>query len=135
MLKKFRLWLEEREKVRRIKQTVLTALGFNDEIDPSTIKIQGLDRFKNAVSSLDIQDEEERERLERWPLEHKGATLTQFLADIDPDDIPDQEELPGDQAQLPPEQPAMPNTQQGQMPPPPPEGQALPRKPTFMGGM
>ena len=125
MLKKFSLWLEEREKERRIRKELMSRLFPNADIDPATVKIGGLHMLPKAIDELGIEDENTVDKLKGWAMSNKGATLAQFLTQLSPDDIPDKQEMPGDPAQLPPEQ-AAPSPQQGQMPPPPPEGQPMP---------
>lgn len=120
MLKKFSLWLEEREKTRRIKDQIYDRLHFSKDIDPSTVKIKGLKLLPQAIDELGIEDENTLDMLKNWVRDNEGATLTQFLMQINPDDVPDREDVPGDPAQLPPEQDQQQQGQpqdQQQMPP------------------
>jgi hypothetical protein len=116
MLKTFSVWLEEYNKKKRIEKQLMDRLFPNADVDPSEIKIKGLKMLPKAIDELGIEDDHTVDDLKNWIPNNQGATLTQFFAMLNPDDVPDQAPLHGDKAQLPPEQDQQPDQQPPEQP-------------------
>ena len=109
MLKTFKLYVEERDQDRQLKDALLTRLGFNPKaMEDSTIKIRDLskDRLKQAVSSIGF-DDDTVQQLTNWIENNPDTTLQNLLAQIDGKtvDDSDQDDIPEAPAKLPAGQP------------------------------
>jgi hypothetical protein len=104
MMKRFRVWLEEKESRRRIRSMLMDRLGLEDTEENEDIKVSGPgpERVKQAITQMQITGDD-LEQLNSLIDQSHETTLRTIIDQIEDIGVPepDTEEIPSIPAQLP----------------------------------
>lgn len=104
MIKKFIVWLEEKQSEDQIMRKLFGPLGLEKSAQNMKIRDIERDRIETALQSMGLEDEQVIQSLE-FVKRHPEVTLRDLIKQIYdkmPDEVENDPQLPGKNAKLPP---------------------------------